>query len=34
MMCPEQESAPYLPFDGGRFRLTMGLLPLSAEAWI
>jgi heme-dependent oxidative N-demethylase alpha subunit-like protein len=34
MMCPEQESAPYLPFDCGRFRLTMGLLPLPAEAWI
>lgn len=25
---------PYLPFGGGRFRLTMGLLPLVPERWI
>lgn len=26
--------APYLPFDGGRFRLMMGLMPLPVDAWI
>jgi hypothetical protein len=33
-MSPDQDSAPYLPFDGGRFRLTMGLMPLPLESWI
>lgn len=27
-------AAPYLPFDGGRFRLMMGLMPLPAAGWI
>jgi Haem-dependent oxidative N-demethylase, alpha subunit-like len=26
--------APYLPFDGGRFRLMMGLMPLAPADWI
>ena len=26
--------APYLPFDGGRFRLMMGLMPLPPAEWI
>lgn len=33
-MNPAKDSAPYLPFDGGRFRLMMGLMPLPPEAWI
>jgi hypothetical protein len=33
-MSPGQDNAPYLPFDGGRFRLTMGLMPLPLETWI
>jgi dimethylamine monooxygenase subunit A len=28
------ERAPYWPFEGGRFRLVMGLLPLADGAWI
>ena len=27
-------AAPYLPFDGGRFRLMMGLMPLAEAGWI
>jgi hypothetical protein len=27
-------SAPYLPFNGGHFRLAMGLMPLPAAQWI
>src|SRR5579875_726427 len=27
-------AAPYLPFDGGRFRLMMGLMPLPPGEWI
>lgn len=26
--------APYLPFEGGRFRLTMGLMPLKPAQWL
>jgi dimethylamine monooxygenase subunit A len=33
-MNPAQDSAPYLPFDGGRFRLMMGLMPLPPGDWI
>jgi hypothetical protein len=29
-----EENAPYLPFDGGRFRLMMGLMPLPGAQWI
>ena len=29
-----KEAAPYLPLDGGRFRLMMGLMPLALEQWI
>jgi dimethylamine monooxygenase subunit A len=28
------EGAPYLPFDGGRFRLATGLKALAPEAWL
>jgi dimethylamine monooxygenase subunit A len=27
-------SSPYLPFDGGRFRLAMGLMPLALDDWL
>jgi hypothetical protein len=30
----DEPAAPYLPFDGGRFRLMMGLMPLAPAAWI
>lgn len=30
----EEERAPYLPFDGGRFRLAMGLMPLHESDWL
>ena len=30
----EPEGAPYLPFEGGRFRLAMGLMPLAPGGWI
>ena len=30
----EPEGAPYLPFDNGRFRLAMGLMPLAPSGWI
>jgi len=30
----EPESAPYLPFEGGRFRLAMGLMPLAPGDWL
>jgi hypothetical protein len=33
-MSPDRDSQPYLPFDSGRFRLTMGLMPLASETWI
>jgi dimethylamine monooxygenase subunit A len=28
------ECAPYLPFDGGRFRLQIGLMPLALADWL
>lgn len=33
-MSVSEGSAPYLPFDGGRFRLMMGLMPLPIAEWI
>ena len=30
----EPEGAPYLPFEGGRFRLAMGLMPLAPGDWL
>lgn len=33
-MSVNETSAPYLPFDGGRFRLMMGLMPLPIADWI
>jgi dimethylamine monooxygenase subunit A len=30
----KDSAAPYLPFDGGRFRLMMGLMPLPTAEWI
>lgn len=33
-MKPDNEGARYLPFDGGRFRLGMGLTPLNHSQWI
>jgi dimethylamine monooxygenase subunit A len=33
-MSMDEPAAPYLPFDGGRFRLMMGLMPLAPAAWI
>lgn len=33
-MSPGDKPAPYLPFDGGRFRLMMGLMPLAPADWI
>ena len=30
----EPEGAPYLPFEGGRFRLAMGLMPLAPRDWL
>jgi dimethylamine monooxygenase subunit A len=30
----EPAGAPYLPFEGGRFRLAMGLMPLAPRAWL
>lgn len=30
----EPEGAPYLPFEGGQFRLAMGLMPLAPGGWI
>jgi dimethylamine monooxygenase subunit A len=33
-MSTKDTAAPYLPFDGGRFRLMMGLMPLSPAEWI
>jgi hypothetical protein len=30
----ELSGAPYLPFDGGRFRLAMGLMPLAPGEWM
>ncbi|HZT52481.1 MAG TPA: DUF3445 domain-containing protein [Stellaceae bacterium] len=29
----DPEGAPYLPFEGGRFRLAMGLMPLAPRDW-
>ena len=29
-----QDSMPYLPFDGGRFRLSMGLMVLAEAEWL
>jgi dimethylamine monooxygenase subunit A len=33
-MSTKDSAAPYLPFDGGRFRLMMGLMPLPPAEWI
>jgi len=33
-MSSREKPAPYLPFDGGRFRLMMGLMPLAPAEWI
>lgn len=33
-MSAKPEGAPYLPFEGGRFRLAMGLMPLAPGGWI
>ncbi len=33
-MNTKDSAAPYLPFDGGRFRLMMGLMPLPPAEWI
>jgi dimethylamine monooxygenase subunit A len=33
-MSGDATAAPYLPFDGGRFRLMMGLMPLPPAQWI
>jgi dimethylamine monooxygenase subunit A len=33
-MNAKDSAAPYLPFDGGRFRLMMGLMPLPPAEWI
>jgi hypothetical protein len=33
-MTVDRGMAPYLPFDGGRFRLMMGLMPLPVGEWI
>ena len=33
-MSSDQTAPNYLPFGGGVFRLTMGLTPLQAEAWL
>ena len=30
----EPAGAPYLPFEGGRFRLAMGLMPLAPANWL
>lgn len=30
----ERAGAPYLPFEGGRFRLAMGLMPLAPRDWL
>lgn len=30
----ELSGAPYLPFEGGRFRLAMGLMPLAPAEWL
>jgi hypothetical protein len=30
----EAAGAPYLPFEGGRFRLAMGLMPLAPDGWL
>ncbi|HXP30213.1 MAG TPA: DUF3445 domain-containing protein [Stellaceae bacterium] len=30
----EEERAPYRPFDGGRFRPAMGLMPLNESNWL
>src|SRR6266481_2312603 len=33
-MSADGDGAPYLPFEGGRFRLAMGLMPLPVAKWI
>src|SRR5260221_12003681 len=33
-MSGDGDGAPYLPFEGGRFRLAMGLMPLPSAEWI
>ncbi len=34
MTAPDRERPAYLPFEGGRFRLAMGLMPLAQHDWI
>lgn len=34
MTAPDRERPAYLPFEGGRFRLAMGLMPLALHEWI
>lgn len=33
-MRADGDGAPYLPFEGGRFRLALGLMPLAAAHWL
>jgi len=33
-MSADGDGAPYLPFEGGRFRLALGLMPLPSAEWI
>src|SRR5260370_1632076 len=33
-MSADGDGAPSLPFEGGRFRLAMGLMPLPSAEWI
>jgi dimethylamine monooxygenase subunit A len=33
-MSADGDGAPYLPFEGGRFRLALGLMPLAWARWI
>src|SRR5258708_28062627 len=33
-MSADGDGAPYLPFEGGGFRLAMGLMPLPSAEWI
>ena len=33
-MSADGDGAPYLPFEGGRFRLAMGLMPLPSAQWL
>src|SRR5258708_2693257 len=33
-MSADGDGAPYLPFEGGRFRLALGLMPLPLAQWL